>query len=214
MHISSRPELKNYIEENEQILWEGKPSLIFFILSAHLAPGIIGLLIVLSSFIMLGISTQTAGAFLLMTIGIVTMLINPLMYFVKWQFIDYLVSDRRVLIRTDFISKDPLAYNFSAVSKVSVDKTNLELITGGIAGTVVLTITPPEGQMIVGSLPTIKLAHIAKPHNVAKFITPGAQNQTTTISMPGFAMPPIPEMNTTQTTSTTYQTTSTITENF
>ena len=167
--------IDNLLDKNEKILWRGKPKFWpFFLPSLTMLPFGLFWLAVSSVFVYLLVSTFGAVGFLLphFWIGIYLILGIPLYTALVYRYVDYALTDKRIMIRRGLIGRDFKIIDYDKVQDVYVRV--------GITDRFFNT-----GDIVVTSASSIEvISDVEKPYEIFKMLKETLYDIKTDIEFP------------------------------
>ncbi|MDO8538705.1 MAG: PH domain-containing protein [archaeon] len=149
-------EIDKILNEDEQVLWEGKPVFLPYFLSSFFG------LIVIAIFF-----------FIIPFFGFIfaIIIILGLAYsFLVYENIHYAITDKRVIFQSGLIGRDFQTVDFDQVTNAEVNVDIFDKIFGGNTGSVLVQSAGMFTQTKSGAVPKPSMiAHIPNPYEVFKF---------------------------------------------
>lgn len=187
------------IEQNEKILWRGKPDKLIYSIGSpffYIFAFIWGLVDIgfISLFLLAGEgSFDGPPKFFLLPFFMLHMtpvwiaIIGPIYRFFASSKVEYLLTDKRIYIKSGLIGADIRSLELYEVQNLSVDVGLLEKMRG--TGTVLLTANANNGSRNGSSPWKNKLLHIKDPYEVYKLIQRVSLDVTTDYQFPNAYRP-------------------------
>lgn len=178
-------ELDKVLNQNEKVLWEGKPSFWPFFLSSSIYPFIFGLvwMFFLIPFIY-GLS------FLILFvphfwIGIVLIVGVPIYQLLVFRHICYAITDKRVILQKGLIGRDFEIVDFDQITNAEVNVGLIDKLFGGKTGSILISTAGSFTYTRRGiTQRPYTLRHIENPYDVFKFFKKVSYDVKTDIEYP------------------------------
>ncbi len=174
--IANPQRIKTILEENEQVVWEGRSAFFPYILAGNPLPLLIGIVIMIGGFFLSGQSILQGLVIFFLGLIVSSALLG---YRSAVRLISYyIITDKRVMLRTRPFTEAVEYILFSQIVKVSVDTSTLDTLLGGSTGTIVISCQlGQQGQIIIGAPVIYKLPTLEQPYQIVKYL-PAPTNQT------------------------------------
>ncbi|MBI2079556.1 PH domain-containing protein [Candidatus Micrarchaeota archaeon] len=192
-------ELEKVLDEDEKVLWEGKPEFWPFFLGGSIWISLFGLiwLLFISPVFLLGFADPEDSSialifmipFLLIGLGLVFG--TPLYNLFVHKHIYYAITDKRIIIQHGIIGRDFEILDFDQVTNAQVNVDLFDQIFGGKTGSILTSCAGIAGYTKNGTPITksYNLANIQDPYEVFKFFKKVSHDVKTDIQYPNKLRP-------------------------
>lgn len=174
-------EIDKILDQNEKVLWEGKPDFWpFFGISC--IGGVIGFFMLFFSFLEL-IFLNSLG--LIFYLGFCFSFILPLYQFLAYKITHYAITDKRVLIQQGVIGRDFKIIDFDQITNSEVNVGLFDKLFGGRTGSILISTAGSFTSGQYGPVHTpFALRSIFEPYEVFKFFKKISHDVKTDIQYP------------------------------
>jgi hypothetical protein len=183
-------ELYKVLDSNEKVLWQGTPSFLPYIFSRSLNVVIFGIFwLIIVCFLGTGSDNVLETIIYLPHFWIgVALVLGPTLYgIVSYGYLQYAVTDKRVILQDGLIGRDFTIIDFDKIDNVRVDVNIFDKLFGGNTGTIF--ISPAQHILNSGQYQTNELANIHYPYETFKFLKKVSYDIKTDIEYPNKLRP-------------------------
>lgn len=146
-------EVSKVLDANEQVLWEGRPKFLPYLMGVILVCFVMAL--VLGPFIYLGFISASTGIQPenLRLVGIALLLLAlcaiwTLVALFQYPFIHYALTNKRVILQGGIIGRDFRSVDFDQITNVEVNVDLIQKIFGGSCGSVLIYTAGTKGTTV------------------------------------------------------------------
>lgn len=158
-NVKTNPQINILLDDNEKVLWKGKPVLKVYILSA-LSLTIFGFFFLGFSLIweFFAIFTCVMALFGIPFIVIgLAMVLSPLWRYLSHKNVEYVFTDKRVIFSSGIMGKDFKVIDYDKIQNISVNVSWLDQLANKNTGTIII---------FSGEIQHTKNGYINKPDNL------------------------------------------------
>ena len=189
-------EIKNILEQNEKVLWEGAPKFWPYMLGGSIATTIFGLIwmVFLIPFIAMAVYDIFFGShffgfgillFPHFWIGIILIFVIPLYQFLSYKNIYYAITDKRVIMQRGWIGRSFETVDFDQVTNTEVTVGIFDKLFGGNSGSILIS---TAGSFTYsrqgGGIKPYTMRNVLNPYQVYKFFEKVERDIKTDIEYP------------------------------
>lgn len=181
-------ELQKVLDENEKILWEGRPQFLPFVFQGWILISIVGILWTLGV-LSIAVAQPKLGNLIFITphfwIGIVMIFGYPLQKLLVYERMYYTITDKRVIIQKGIIGRDFRSIDFDKITDAEVNVGFMDKLFSKSSGSI-LIFTPSSVVRTRNGITAIpnRLSNIRNPYEVFKLFKKTSHDVKTDISYP------------------------------
>lgn len=188
-------EFDKVLDDNEKVLWEGKPKFWPFLLGNSILSFVFGVFFMLFfiPFIIIALISAFQGSYLGLSvfllphfwIGTILVFGIPIYQFLVYKHVHYAITNKRVLFQKGLIGRDFEMVDFDQMTNVEVNVGIIDILFGGRSGSILVS---TAGSFTYSRNRTIKKPYIIRsvsnPYEVFKFFKKVSHDVKTDINYP------------------------------
>ena len=137
------------LADNERIVLDLRPHW-----KALIAPVLVLLVVCAAGGYAIAMFDQTVVRYLVLALGVVLVVLFSVVPFLRWRTTHFVVTDRRVLVRTGVLARSGRDVPLSRINDITFSHSLLERVLG--TGTLVIESAGERGQVVLADVPNVE----------------------------------------------------------